>query len=120
MSAELDPIFGCELATGRLDREGYAYHGRTRGHIAAWVEARGSIPPDREIDHLCRRRHCRALHHLELVTRSENERRKDWAYRQRRERCPAGHDLRLYRQITPERGIVCRLCNREHHQGRPR
>lgn len=114
VSTERDPIFGCELATGRRDREGYAFHGATRAHIAAWTAARGPVPPGLELDHLCRRRNCCALHHLELVTRSENELRKNPRYRIRRQRCPAGHDLNRNRIITPEQGIVCRRCNEEN------
>jgi hypothetical protein len=117
VSYEVDPIFGCRLATGRLDREGYAFHGRTRAHIHAWTGARGPVPDGLEIDHLCRRRNCIALHHLEAVTREENERRKSWRYRTRRKTCPAGHALELNRVKTPEDGIVCRACNRQHQQG---
>lgn len=106
-----DPVYGCELATGRLDRDGYAYHGRSRAHIVAWMRAGRQLADEHELDHLCRRRNCCALHHLEAVTRSENERRKSWRYRARRERCAAGHELRLTRVVTPERGVVCRACN---------
>lgn len=117
MSTERDPIFGCLLATGRRDRDGYAFHGRTRAHIHAWHSAGRDIPEGMELDHLCRRRNCVALHHLELVTRSENEMRKSWRYRARRKVCPAGHQLELNRVKTPEDGIVCRACNRQHQQG---
>lgn len=108
-----DLTFGCELATQRLDRDGYAFHGRTRAHIAAWTAARGAVPPGLELDHLCRRRNCVALHHLELVTRDENERRKSARYRIARKICPAGHALERNRVITPEQGVVCRRCNQE-------
>jgi hypothetical protein len=117
VSVERDPIFGCELATGRRDRDGYAFHGTTRAHIAAWVKARGAIAPGMELDHLCRRRHCTALHHLELVTRGENELRKRWRVRARWTHCPRGHELNGPRELngimTPEGGRVCRTCNRE-------
>lgn len=113
MSTERDPVFGCELSTGRRDRDGYAYHGRSRAHIVAWIAAHGQLADGLELDHLCRRRHCQALHHLETVTRSENERRKSWRFRARRERCPRGHELARTRIVTPEGGIVCRSCNRE-------
>lgn len=112
MSVERDPVFGCELVTSRLDSDGYAYQGRSRAHIVAWERANGPVPPGKELDHLCRRRNCRALHHLELVDRRENERRKDWTYRAKRTRCPRGHDMTLHHQVTPERGVVCRMCNR--------
>lgn len=113
MSAIRDQ-FGCELATGRLDRDGYAYHGKSRGHIVAWVAKHGPVQPGLELDHMCRRRHCSALHHLEAVTRSENERRKSFAYRVKRKTCARGHELAIHGVMTPEGGRVCRVCNREH------
>jgi len=118
----MSDLYGCDLVTSRLDRDGYAYHGRSRAHIVAWVETNGPVPDGMYIDHLCRRRNCRAVHHLEAVTRSENERRKSWAYRTRRVKCAAGHDLARCRVVTPEGGIVCRECNRAalgatDHQG---
>jgi len=109
----IDPIFGCEIASGRLDRDGYAFHGKTRAHIHAWVEKKGLIPEGLELEHMCRRRNCKAVHHLELVTRSENEKRKSWRYRARRKTCPQGHDLSINGAVTPEGGRVCRQCNRE-------
>ncbi len=113
MSVTHDPIFSCRLWTGKLDRDGYGFHGRTRAHIRAWVDANGPIAEGLEVEHMCRRRHCIALHHLELVTRSENEKRKSWRYRAKRKTCPRGHDLTANRAVTPEGGIVCRECNRE-------
>jgi len=113
VSTERDTVFGCELWTGRLDRDGYGFHGLDRAHRVAWKREHGEIPDGMEPDHLCRRRACVALHHLELVTRVENEKRKSWTYRIQRALCPRGHDLKLNRQVTPERGIVCRACNRE-------
>jgi hypothetical protein len=112
MSAILDPIFGCELVTHRLDRDGYAFHGSTRAHLHAWRSEHGEIPEGMEVDHLCRRRNCRALHHLELVTRSENELRKSWRYRAKRKRCAKGHDM-WDAKVTPEGGRLCRTCDKE-------
>lgn len=112
MSTERDPIFGCERSTARLDRDGYAFHGRTRAHIHAWEVQHGAVPDEMELDHLCRRRNCIALHHLELVTRSENEKRKNLRYRMRW-RCPRRHEWPLNRAVTNEGGVTCRSCNRE-------
>ena len=112
VSAVRDPIFGCLLVTSRLDADGYAYHGRSRAHIVAWVERHGPIPPGLEIDHLCRRRNCRETAHLEPITRAENERRKSWAWRARRKLCPRGHAMRDA-VITPEAGRLCRTCQQE-------
>jgi hypothetical protein len=105
--------FGCDVATGRLDRDGYAFRGKSRAHIVAWVERNGPVPHGKEIEHTCRNRACRSWWHLEAVTRSENELRKSFAYRARRERCQMGHDLRANRVLTPNGGIVCMQCNRQ-------
>jgi len=112
MSTERDPIYGCERWTGKLDKDGYGFHGRSRAHIVAWERERGVVASGLELDHLCRRRNCVALHHLEPITRGENEKRKSWRYRARRTHCPAGHELAVNRIVTPEGGAVCRACNR--------
>lgn len=114
MTIEHDPIFGCRLATSRLDRDGYAYSGNgPRAHVIAYVEAYGPVPDGLVIDHLCRRRNCTAPHHLEAVSPSENERRKKHAYRMKRKRCKAGHDMAINRVLVGETGgCVCRECNR--------
>lgn len=112
MSAVRDPVFGCLLAQGRRDREGYAFHGKTRAHIVAWVAANGPVPDGLELDHMCRVRHCCAVHHLEAVTRAEQEKRKFLRYRLRRTHCPTGHELSgSNRIVTSAGGIVCRACN---------
>lgn len=113
MSTERDPVFGCELVAGRLDKDGYGFHGKSRAHIVAWERANGPVPEGKELDHLCRRRNCTAVHHLEPITRAEQEKRKAWSYRIKRTRCQRGHSMGLHHQVTPERGVVCRLCNRE-------
>lgn len=110
MNVEHDPVYGCELAQGRRDREGYVFDGHKRAHVVAYERAHGPVPDDRELDHVCRRRSCVALVHLEAVTRSENERRKRWSYRARIARCPAGHALAETAIVTPEGGRVCRTC----------
>jgi hypothetical protein len=113
MPSNVDPVFGCDLVTSRLDRDGYAFHGKTRAHIVAWVGEHGAVPEGLVLDHLCRRRNCRAVHHLEPVTQSENEKRKRFAYRMRRKVCQFGHDLTVARVLTPEGGVVCRTCNQK-------
>lgn len=50
-------------------------------HIASWVNEHGLIPPRKELDHVCRVRLCVSDEHLDLVTRLENERRKQAALR---------------------------------------
>ena len=114
----MSDVFGCDLVIGRLDKDGYGLVGRQRTHIKAWVEANGPVPEGNVLDHLCRRRSCRALYHLEPVTQSENEKRKSFAYRVKRKTCANGHNLQTNRVITPEGGVVCRTCNREAKEQR--
>ena len=105
--------YGCILASGRLDRDGYAFHGKTRAHIHAWTQANGPVPDGLVLDHACNQRHCKAVHHLEPVTQTENLKRRNWRYRIKLKRCPRGHDLKLHGIVTPAKGYVCRQCNRE-------
>jgi hypothetical protein len=109
-----DPVFGCVLHEGRKDKDGYGMEGRQRAHIIAWTEAFGPVPEGFELDHQCAVRRCVALHHLEPVTRSEQEKRKSFKYRLRRTRCAKGHDMVINRVVIPQsRGVVCRACNDE-------
>jgi hypothetical protein len=110
-----DPVFGCELVT-RVDKDGYGLVGRDRAHILAWVNEHGPVPDDRVLDHLCRRRNCKALHHLEPVTQSENEKRKHLSYRMQRTHCARGHSL-TDALMTLEGGRLCRTC---HHEAKGR
>lgn len=117
-SVEVDPVFGCWRWTGYRDkRDGRALVWRGRTPAVAYrvvYEAEvGPVPEGMVLDHVCRRPDCVAPHHLEAVTKDENERRKLWRYRQRRAACPRGHDMASNRALTPEGGVTCRQCNRE-------
>lgn len=124
----LDPVFGCHLWTGKVDkRDGRALIWRGKHPYAAAIAVYelevGPVPVDSDgnklpIDHLCRRPPCVAPHHFEPVTKDENEKRKSWRYRARRTRCPRGHDLKLLAIVTPEGGRVCRQCNRDAEASR--
>lgn len=113
---QLDFVFGCMLHQP-TDSEGYGRIGRRLAHVIAFEAAHGPIAEGMFVDHLCRRRNCVALYHLELVTQSENEKRKNWKHRARRELCPVGHELKLNAIVTPEGGRVCRACNRAAAKG---
>ncbi len=109
-----DPVFGCELVESPRDRDGYGMDGRERAHRAAWKRVHGEIAAGMELGHRCRRRNCRALHHLELVTRQKNEQDKAWKRRAREVTCPRGHAMATNRVVIPETGgVVCRKCNQE-------
>lgn len=118
----VDPVFGCWLWTGRTDRrDGGALVWRGKHPYAAYrvvFEAEvGDIGAELVLDHLCRRRMCVAPHHLEPVTKDENEKRKMWRYRAKRTTCPRGHALATSAIVTPEGGRVCRECNHEASHG---
>jgi hypothetical protein len=104
--------FGCWLWEGKRTRDGYGLDGSQLAHRAHWERVHGPLLPNVVLDHLCRRRNCIAIHHLDPVKQSENERRKAWRNRLRTH-CRNGHDLAIYSVITPEGGRVCRQCNRD-------
>lgn len=108
-----DPVFGCEIAHGRRDKDGYAIVGGRRAHIVAWELGNGGVEDGKELDHTCRNRACVALIHLEPVTRSENELRKSWRYRSKIERCPRGHLLAETAMVNGQGGRCCRTCRDE-------
>lgn len=104
--------FGCELWQGDRDKDGYGRSDGRAAHRVRWEREVGPIPEGKALDHRCRQRACVRLCHLELVSKSENERRKSYRYRQRAMRCPFGHDD-INRIVTPKGGYACRQCNRE-------
>lgn len=53
---------------------------QTTAHRWAYVDQGGTIPPEWEVDHLCRNRSCVRTEHLEAVTLQENRRRRDIGY----------------------------------------
>lgn len=112
---ERDDFFGCELWRGAVNGSGYPTYWQDRRPRQAYyvaLERAGIVcPADREPDHLCRRRLCVAVPHLELVTRVVNQQRKAWAHRSQLATCPKGHDLFTHGRRTPEGGDVCRICS---------
>jgi len=113
---EHDPVYGCWLWTGDLDADGYGrrWQGKVKelAHHVVWRALRGRVHEGLTLDHLCRRRNCVAPHHLEAVTRRENEKRKRLAYRRDELlTCPAKHSLYQHGRRTPEGGHVCLLCS---------
>ena len=111
---EIDPVFGCRLWTGRLDKDGYPLtDDGKRAHRVSFEDAAGPIPAEHELDHTCRRRRCVWRRHLEPVDRASNEKRKLYRARVRVVKCPVGHPLQGNAAITPEGGRVCRTCIRE-------
>ena len=86
---------------GALSSKGYGNFGVGNGrtghsHRVAYLALIGDIPPQLELDHLCRNRACVNPAHLEAVSGRVNNLRgtSPAALRARRTHCPRGHALR--------------------------
>lgn len=77
-------------------------------HRVAWELWKDPIPDGMELDHLCRVRHCCNPDHLEIVTSSENARRRRPVAREPKTRCKYGHELTPENTYVDSRG--CRSC----------
>ena len=86
-------------------------------HRKAWIERNGAIPEGMTIDHLCRTKLCLNVDHMEVVTRSENSRRRNAALTH----CKRGHDLlngdvRIQHRSNGLTYRVCRQCVRDRRR----
>lgn len=111
---------GCWLWNGNRYRNGYGQFRLSQprrcmvlAHRFAYEQFVGPIPEGKELDHLCRVRHCVRPDHLEPVTRSENLLRSPLIGRTRNhDTCKNGHIW------TPETTYIyrghrsCRICRR--------
>lgn len=111
--------FGCLIWHGARTPDGYGKirNGRSTvlAHRLSWEWARGPIPEDVVIDHLCRNRACVKTVHMELVSRRENTLRGNSVASQRARltHCKYGHPFSpsntYYHPVRGTRG--CRACN---------
>ena len=73
-----EPMSGCWLWTGHIDRFGYGafwVNGKVgKAHRVAWVLKNGTIGKGLEVDHVCHNRSCVNPDHLRLATHTENMR----------------------------------------------
>src|SRR6266849_5089721 len=90
----------CWEWTGALWR-GYGYFRTWIAHRVAYELLVGPIPPEKQVDHLCRNRGCVNPEHMELVTSYENILRGEGptAANKRKLVCSNGHPF------TPENTI---------------
>lgn len=104
----------CIIWEGPISRKGYGWQHKglkvpKPAHRYVWELYRGLIPKGLEIDHLCNKRSCVNLDHLELVTHAENMRRAA----ERRIRCGNGHLWSTNTYLNKDRSRECRACNTE-------
>lgn len=109
----------CIVWTGAIQTSGYGSvgvgDGRTAlAHRVAWEHVNGPIPDGMTIDHLCHFKRCVNVDHMELVSRSENIRRRY----EGADSCIHGHVLTPDNVIEKRRadgGTMrnCRKCQNE-------
>nr|WTB35078.1 HNH endonuclease [Streptomyces sp. NBC_00830] len=115
---------GCWPWQGALD-QGYGSFSlkgtNLRAHRVAYTVARGELPEDKVLDHLCRNRPCVNPDHLELVTVQVNTLRGEGPSAQaaKATHCPQGHPYDE-QNTWLERGRKrhCRTCNKLRQQAR--
>lgn len=90
----------------------FLWHGKVHvAHRVSWWIAGRDIPSGYELDHLCRNASCVNPDHLDLVTRSENLKRKP---RIKKEMCPQGHFYTEENTYTyPDGRYACKECVRK-------
>ena len=109
-----DNFVSCWRWLGATQTDGYGSQ-RTRdgrggslAHRLMFVEFRGAIPVEKELDHLCRNRWCVNPWHLEPVTHIENIRRGNGVNRSGI--CKRGHTDIVLRKRG---GRICRRCRND-------
>jgi hypothetical protein len=107
--------YGCFYLGGKPRRNALA-------HCFSYEHFVDRVPVDRELDHLCRVRHCVNPQHLEPVTRSENLLRSPLiGIANRKTHCKNGHPLsgeNLYLSQGKKHCRECRLARKRAHRAR--
>jgi hypothetical protein len=116
----------CWRWLGPKDKDGY---GRfycnpritTQAHRWIYQLVNGELPPDLEVDHLCKTRQCTNPDHLEAVTRAVNNYRR-WNRDSATTHCLNGHPYNEANTYAWRNRRVCRTCNNvashKYHHGK--
>jgi hypothetical protein len=110
-----EPNSGCWLWNGSYNGRGYgalSWEGKSQyAHRFSYTLARGPIPADLELDHLCRTLGCCNPDHLEAVTHQVNVLRGEapTARNAKKTHCPRGHPLTDL--FIKGRGRRCETCD---------
>lgn len=111
----IDPISGCWVWTGPVNNNGYGKAVGTYVHRLSYAVAKGAIPPNTEIDHLCRNRRCFNPAHLEAVPHVENMRRSPNTGT--KTHCRHGHEYEAHGFWKSKDGRKrCKECRRLHER----
>lgn len=113
---------GCWKWLGYVDIQGYGRYevqnnyvrDRQYAHRFVYELLRERIPPNREIDHLCKYKTCVHPDHLEVVTSRENVRRSSsvCAVNGRKTHCKYGHEFTPENIYKMKHGRACLMCRR--------
>ena len=122
---KIDKKSGCWLWAGGKDQSGYGQGflqgRRERVHRIIYAAYKGPIERNKgkkikQLDHLCRVKHCCNPDHLELVTPRENVHRgtSPVAINVKKKVCKYGHKF----SVAPSGRRVCRTCDNARHKRR--
>lgn len=116
-------VNGCWNWLGSITEKGYGIFTVKKKHIKAhryfYEFFVGKIPPELQIDHLCKNRKCVNPKHLELVTVRENNIRAGKIQVKNRTHCPSGHPYSgenlfyKFNRKTNYKWRGCRTCERQ-------
>lgn len=120
----VNPESGCWQWTGSKGKKGYG-HGYgifnlnrlpQKPHRLTYEALLGPIPPNFELDHLCRNRGCCNPEHLEPVTHAENMAR---SIRAMQTHCKRGHEFTEANTYRAKNGTrSCRRCHADREYAR--